>query len=95
MISPVKHKGYTSVNAWIKLCPLLLLALTACTQPTAAPSATLLPPTRTQPTPSDTVTPSPVPLTATRTPWLAGVQVLMNNQTARFYPCALIAKGPT
>jgi len=53
---------------------LLALALTACTQPTAAPSATLPLPTRT-PAPSDTVTPippsatpSPVPPTATISP---------------------------
>ncbi|HNT26458.1 MAG TPA: hypothetical protein PKM21_18975 [Anaerolineales bacterium] len=44
---------------------LVTLALTACTQPTVAPSATLLPPTR---TPAPTATPSPVPPTATASP---------------------------
>ena len=50
------------------LLGLLVLLPAACTQPTAAPSATLPPPTRTQPAPADTVTPPPVPPTVTTTP---------------------------
>jgi len=66
---------------------LLIFALTACTQPTAAPSATLPPPTRTPaPTASATASATPVPPTATPSP----VPTLTPTPTATPPPVRLV-----